>query len=413
MQRLSSPSALCADVVVTERGEERGACVPLGGRDPPLDLRGAGSIALPGIIDMHVHLRGLDLSYKEDESSGTLAALTGCITAVVDMPNTRPHIRTLSALERKLSALRRAHVDYGLYAGIPEREDEVKLISSAPIAGFKIYPEDMLIDEKILCEVMRAAERKGLLIIVHAEHPDLLTAPDYGYERELRRSCAAEMAGIYRVSELASRCGARPKVHITHVSCERSLLLAKRLDYTTDVTPHHLLFDRDNFAPLVSRYCESKVNPPLRSVAERHGLWARLMAGEVDAIASDHAPHSSEEKLWLPPSLCSPGFSSAEAWPGTLLRSFLLLRALGLFADLTSWGPAKILGVKRRGSYSVFSAETDVFPGSRFSKARVSPYIGSSMLRCAATIIRGKVAYYGGIAYTTGGYGVNLFEDRC
>lgn len=412
MQSPSSPSALCADIVVSERGEERGACVTLGGGDPPLDLRGLGSIALPGIIDMHVHLRGLELSYKEDERSGTLAALAGCITAVVDMPNTRPHIRSLSTLERKLSAMKEAYIDYGLYAGIPEREDEIELISSAPIAGFKIYPEDMKADERILCGVAKEAERRGLLIIVHAEHPDLIATPDYGYGRELHRSCAAEMAGIYWVMELASRCGARPKIHITHVSCERSLALARALGFTTDVTPHHLLFDIHRFMPLINPYCESKVNPPLRSCSEKQGLWIRLLSGEVDAIASDHAPHSSSEKMWLHPSSCSPGFSSAEAWPGALLRPFLHASALSLFARLTSHGPARILGIDRGASYSVFSMEADSVSEPRFSKAKVSPYFNMSALRCLAAVIRGKVAYYGGSPLVTGGFGVNLFENR-
>ncbi|MEN3000118.1 MAG: dihydroorotase [Acidilobaceae archaeon] len=370
-----------------------------------LDLRGMSSVALPGIIDMHVHLRGLQLSYKEDETSGTLAAREGCVTGVVDMPNTRPHVRNVRVLREKLEALRKgARVDYGLYAGVPESREEARAMAAMPIAGFKIYPEDME-REEVLCDVLKGAEERGLLVVVHSEHPEMIRAPDYGYERDLFRSCAAELMGVEEIRRLTKRCSAYPRVHITHVSCPRTVLLAKGYGYTVDVTPHHLIWHRHNFRHLYSPHCESKVNPPLRGAAESWGLWQLTLGGLVDAIASDHAPHPPHEKCWLPPEQCSPGFSSLESWPGALLLLFERLKLMDLYVELTSLNVAKILRVKRGLSLSVFSLEPEISPGSLRSKAKITPYLGVQRARCLTTVIRGKVTSSEEVS------GVNMFED--
>ncbi len=111
--------------------------------DSHLDLTGIG-IALPGAIDMHTHLRGLNLSRKEDERSGTLAAAHGGITAVVDMPNTSPEVRTVTVLREKLRALaEKSVVDYGVFVGLPSSAEELRrMLSIEGVVGLKIYPTD-------------------------------------------------------------------------------------------------------------------------------------------------------------------------------------------------------------------------------------------------------------------------------
>lgn len=381
-----------------------------------LDLRGLGSIAIPGVMDIHVHLRGLDLSYKEDEASGTLAALSGCIVAVVDMPNTKPPLKTVKALRAKLEALQaNAYVDYGVYAGIPEDEDIVWSLAKEPVAGFKIYPEDMRVRRGILCNVLKALEYKGGILIVHAEHPDLLGV-DYGFDRTIYRSCVVESSAVDEIKKLLVECGSRPRVHITHASCHSTILKAKEYGFTVDVTPHHLLFDMDNFKPLNSTWCESKVNPPLRDLVERSLLWKLLLEGYVDAIASDHAPHARFEKLWLHPSQCSPGFPSLEDWVGTLSLVFHRLNLLPLFTELTSLGPARILGFKPWGFtgskayFTILSTDVEISHEPVFSKAKISPYLNKPKLRCLATLIRGRLAYLNGEVMVGRGFGVNLFE---
>lgn len=383
-----------------------------------LDLRGLNSIALPGVIDIHVHLRGLELSYKEDEASGTMAALAGCITAVIDMPNTKPPLKTVEALRSKLNSLKNmAYVDYGVYAGIPEDLMSVEMLSREPIAGFKVYPEDLRAPKSILCAILRALESKGRILIVHAEHPDMIGL-DYGFNRNTYRGCVVETLAVEEVKRLLVECNSRPKVHITHASCPSTILKAKSYGFTVDVTPHHLLFDEHNFRHLASRWCESKVNPPLRDVIERSLLWRLLLEGYVDVIASDHAPHASYEKLWLHPSQCSPGFPGLEDWTGILARIFNNVGLMGLFVKLTSLNPASILGLPKRGlpgsqaTFSVLTTSTITSPGCTYSKARVSPYVGSLRFECLASIIRGKLAYYKGEIAVNKGFGVNLFETR-
>jgi dihydroorotase len=425
MRLLSSShlKTLCVDVFVTGSSVYRSPCISLtdgsivgvvdAGR--VLDLRGLGSIALPGVVDMHVHLRGLELSYKEDEASGTLAALSGCVTAVVDMPNTKPPLKSVEALRVKLDSLRtRAYVDYGVYAGVPEDELSASRLGEHPIAGFKVYPEDLTLPGRILCRVLKVLEAKGKLLIVHAEHPDMLSM-DFGFDRGSYRGCPAETLAVDEVKRLLVECGSRPRVHITHATCPSTIVKAKSYGFTVDVTPHHLLFDESNFRYLTSRWCESKVNPPLRGVIERSSLWKLLLGGYIDAIASDHAPHAGYEKLWLHPSQCSPGFPGLEDWVGVLARIFKSLNLMGMFVELASLNPTRILGIPPRGlggsrATLTVLGDVEISPGCIHSKARVTPYLGAPRLRCLASVIRGELAYFNGEPLIGGGFGVNLFE---
>ncbi len=426
--RLSSysrPKVLCVDKLVVGSSIYQSPCINISGGNVIdvagdtgglLDLRGLGSIALPGVIDMHVHLRGLELSYKEDEASGTLAALSGCITAVVDMPNTKPPLKTVEALREKLESLRlNAYVDYSVYAGIPEDEITVSKLAEHPIAGFKVYPEDLMVSKRVFCSVLKILESKGKLLIVHAEHPDMLTV-DFGFDRGSYRGCVAETLAVDEIKRLLIECGWKPRVHITHASCPSTIVKAKSYGFTVDVTPHHLLFDESSFRHLTSRWCESKVNPPLRGVIERNLLWRLLLEGYIDAIASDHAPHASYEKLWLHPSHCSPGFPGLEDWVGVLARIFESLGLLGMFTELTSLNPSRILGLPQRSfnkpqsTFIILGLDKEISPGCIYSKAKLSPYLGLPRLTCLASIIRGEIAYLNGKPLINRGFGQPLFS---
>ncbi|MEM1846927.1 MAG: dihydroorotase [Acidilobaceae archaeon] len=400
---------ICGDLLVDSKKILKDACVEISGNritgikkreSGDLDFRGEGSIVFPGLLDIHVHLRGLELSYKEDEVSGTLAALKGCLCGVADMPNTKPPLKTPEALEMKLKSIaENSFVDYAVYAGIPLKPEVSRELAKKPIIGFKVYPEDLERRES-LCEVMREAESRDLVIVVHAEHPMFLRVPDYGYERRFLRSCEAEELAVLEIEKLAERCRARPRIHITHVSCSRTLEIAKAFGFTTDVTPHHLLFSQEEFPHIFSPYCESKVNPPLRDSNEKVKLWREIFAGLVDAIASDHAPHALEEKAFLDPALCSPGFSSLEAWSGVIAKVFYRAGALDLFAKLVAEGPAKVFGLKEfcglekgcLASLSVFSLKSQVREPIEYSKAKLSPYLNIEKLECLNVLIKGKIA---------------------
>ena len=291
-----------------------------------------GLVIVPGFIDLHVHLRGLELSYKEDEESGTKAALSAGITLVVDMPNTRPRLSTPSALKAKLDALKRtSYVDYGVYAGIPDEPDTVGELTKQPIAGFKVYPEDMAVRPQSVSKVLSS----GRLVVLHPELPE---AERLGYDendhRALERGCWMEGAGLALLLTL----GAPRRLHVTHASCPTTIDLARSLGATIDVTPHHLIYDSN------SRGCHFRVSPPIRDSVTRDLLVRYVIEGLVDAIASDHAPHSPQEKASWPH--CPPGIPWLGLWPLSLFR-LVSSGALSLpeFLRLTSLGPARVLGI--------------------------------------------------------------------
>ena len=301
-----------------------------------------GVVVAPGLVDLHVHLRGLRLSYKEDERSGTMAAAASGITLVADMPNTLPRLSTPSAVEEKLRALSEgSYVDYAVYAAVPDRPGDVEALLREPVVGFKVYPEDLGLRS---ASVSRALDL-GRLVVLHPELPEAeRVSGEDGCERSELRGCWMESASVYLLARLG-----RGRVHVTHASCPSTVRAAKELGMTVDVTPHHLFFS------CRMEGCYYKVNPPLRDEASRAELLKLLVEGAVDALASDHAPHSPREKD--SPATCPPGFPWLGAWPWLVFRLVRLgVLPLARFLYLTSYSPARILGLKGYGELS---------PGSR------------------------------------------------
>ncbi|WP_338251430.1 dihydroorotase [Pyrodictium abyssi] len=391
---------------------EDGVIVGITGRPPSavnlLDYQGQGVYVAPGFIDLHVHLRGLGLSYKEDEHSGTAAAAASGITMVADMPNTVPRLSTAKTLSEKLQALeRRSLVDYSVYAGIPGSLEEASRLASMPIAGFKVYPSDLLDRFDIVRAVLDSSDT---LIVVHPELPEAeKPLVESNSSRTMHRGCHWETAAVELVASLQPRA----RVHITHVSCPSALERARLAGFTVDVTPHHLLlqeWDED---------CLFRVNPPLRDAHHSMLLLERLLEGMVDAFASDHAPHAVWEKS--EPLTCRPGIPWLEAWP-QMLYCLVEAGALGLskYLWLVSRGPARILGLSGYGVLETGArANLTVFrPGSgrvlapELSKARHIPYfMERRCMEVLATIVGGVVVYHEGVL--TGKTGaVNPFSWR-
>ncbi len=413
--------SVCVDLLATGGSRDSSICVNYkrgslqGFSESPrgeqrLELRGQNTLALPGVVDIHVHLRGLQLSYKEDEYTGTAAAASGCVTLVADMPNTSPPLRSAENLSAKLRSLSAwSVVDYTVYAGVPWEPGDAWEMASRGVAGFKIYPEDLSSPPTSqLCEALRAAERMGLLVVLHPENPELFRVPDMGFERSTARSCESEEDAVRLLSEAIDHCGAKPRVHVTHASCPGTVARARSKGYTVDVTPHHLFLDEETVASSWG-WCLAKVNPPLRGPRERGILQSMLLEGLIDAIASDHAPHNAREKLWLHPSLCSPGYPWLEWWPG--FAAYRLLEPMGpsRFADLTSHRPREILGVRGPGpldSLSVLSLRpTRIYPKG-FSKAGYTPALGMETYDCLVSIVRGRLVYFRGrLAEGVAGHG--------
>ena len=416
--------SVCGDLVFTGSGLEPDLCVLVGegriagfseeARGRRLDYRGRGSVVLPGFADMHVHLRGLELSYKEDEYTGTAAAAVGGVVAVADMPNTKPPLREPGALRLKLERLSRLSVvDYAVYAGVPYDSRHAWRLASEPVIGFKVYPEDL--ESRALPRVLEAAGDRGLLVVLHPEHPWLMPGADYSYERDVYRGCESEEYAVEVMEELVESLGSPPRVHVTHASCSGTVVRAKRAGFTVDVAPHHLAASRE--LARTHGWCLSKVNPPLRGETERARLYSLVLEGLVDAVASDHAPHAAEEKYWRPPYSCSPGFPWLEWWPGLLLRMLWRVSPRAV-VDLGSRRPAEILGVEwwpieegSQATFSVFSLDASRIAGPRYSKAAYTPFHLEEYNPCLATVIRGVPVMIEGVV-ASGVLGANLARAR-
>lgn len=363
-----------------------------------------GTIILPGFIDLHVHLRGLGLSYKEDEASGTASAAGGGVTVVVDMPNTVPRLTSSEAVRAKLEALENsALVDYGVYAGVPDAAEVlIELVKREAVVGVKVYPEDLLARAHVIGG-LRALRGGGTLVVLHAEHPYLIR--DVAAKPGLRHLARPSYAEVLAIEELKGLVGSAVRLHLTHASTPSAVLRAKELGYTVDTAAHYLLLSSHHEAV---QGCLAKVNPPLRDRATARAMLELLLEGVwIDVLASDHAPHTAEEK-GKAFQLCPPGVPGLE-------HAFLMLAAMvskglitvGELVRLASEGPAKVLGISSaygfisegyRANFTVINFSECERPCSpRFSKAKLSPTYGlACVARLEATIVGGVPVYLDG-----------------
>ncbi len=328
----------------------------------PLDLTHTTLIIFPGYADIHVHLRGLNQSYKEDEYTGTKAAVSQGITFLADMPNTSPRLDTPEALDLKLKAIKeKAQIPVKPYAAVPQKPETVEKLARKNIAGFKIYPSDL---EKRVGSIKKILET-GKLVVLHPELPeaDGLEAEDIS-QRGVIRGCHLEGAAVDMLASLSDNKSSR--IHITHASCPETVKKAKEYGFTVDVAPHHIIYNYDQNLDN-STY---KVNPPLRSMLDSHRLLQLIIEGRIDMFASDHAPHARWEKN--DPLSSRPGIPWLEAWPSILRRVLVKPGALSQreFYQLTVWNPRKLIGVNTWETIVVYDPYYQGrYSGSRYSKA--------------------------------------------
>ncbi|RLG76208.1 MAG: hypothetical protein DRO23_01635 [Thermoprotei archaeon] len=365
-----------------------------------------GLLILPGAIDIHTHMRDFKESYKEDFYSGTSAAAAGGVTIVADMPNTKPKTNTLPVLEmRDKVASEKSVVDYALYYGVPNVKREVMGFERKAI-GVKVYPENLFHNcREVFEELMKYVSSKNILTVFHAENPYLFKNDE--------RPLDAEISGAVKVLELHKKY--RIKAHITHVTTSYIVELVKHKgNITIDTCPHYLLLNKEFY--LKNKYF--RVNPPLRSKVVQENLLKTLSLGKIDAITTDHAPHSSDEKF---SEKHKPGFPGLEtALP--LLLTLTVKNIIGLkdVVKLYSSNPARILELHRyvgKIREDVFanlvvvdlSEEYTVNSKTFFSKAKHSPFNGWKVRgKVKATFVRGKPVFIDGEIVSKKGYGINV-----
>ena len=271
----------------------------------PVCVDASSFVVLPGFVDVHVHLREPGFSYKETIRSGSLAAAHGGYTAVCAMPNLNPVPDSMEHLQPELDAIRRDAVIRVLpYGAITEGEKGEKLADLDAMAPYVVAFSDDgkgVQDREMMRAAMLKAKQLGRLIVAHCEDNSLLHGGyihDGAYARTHghRGICSeSEWRPIQRDLELVRETGCG--YHVCHISTKESVDLIRKakaegLDVTCETGPHYLLLDD---SCLQEDGC-FKMNPPLRDKADREALLEGLADGTIDMIATDHAPHSAEEK---------------------------------------------------------------------------------------------------------------------
>ncbi|MFG6497418.1 dihydroorotase [Fictibacillus sp. UD] len=281
-------------------------------KDIPLEehqvLEAEGKLVTPGFVDLHVHLREPGGEHKETIASGTKAAVKGGYTTLAAMPNTRPvpdSAETLELVQQKIKQTASCRVLP--YASITTRQIGSELTDFETLlkGGAFAFTDDGVGVQSagMMLKAMKQASRLGAVIVAHCEDNSLLPKGGAFHEGEFAKK--ENLPGIPSVSEsvhiardvlLAEAAEAR--YHVCHVSTKESVRVikdAKRagIKVTAEVTPHHLILSDKDIKANDTHY---KMNPPLRSEADREALIQGLKEGTLDFIATDHAPHSAEEK---------------------------------------------------------------------------------------------------------------------
>lgn len=386
-----------------------GTVVPAGDLSIDSVVDGSRYFLLPGLVDVHVHLREPGFLYKETIRSGTAAAAHGGYTAVCAMPNLDPVPDSPDHLRPQLEAIRRDAcvqvLPYGSITKGEKGEELAELEALAPqVVAFSDDGRGVQSDEMMRTAMLRA-RALGKLIVAHCEDNSLLRGGyihdgAYAAAHGHRGICSeSEWGQIRRDLQLVRETGCA--YHVCHISTKESVELiraAKRegLDVTCETAPHYLLLDETD----LQEDGRFKMNPPLRSPADREALVAGLVDGTIDMVATDHAPHTAEEKSkGLEKSLMGVvGLESA--FP--LLYTYLVktgVLTLETLLQRMHFAPCRRFGIENameNGNFFLFDPEkeTTVEPERFLSQGRSTPFAGRAVQgECLLTAAGGKVVW--------------------
>lgn len=372
-----------------------------------IDCRGLH--ILPGVVDSQVHFREPGLEHKEDLETGSRAAVLGGVTAVFEMPNTNPLTTSEAALADKVRrGSGRMHCDFAFWVGgTRENAKDVGELERLPgAAGIKVFmgssTGDLLVeDDEGVASILRNTRRRAAF---HSED-----------EFRLRERQGERIEGdpsshpIWRDEIAALRCTerlvriartVRARIHVLHIStAEEILFLQQHKDVATcEATPHHLTLSADDYARLGTLI---QMNPPVRDIRHRDGVWHGIAQGIVDVLGSDHAPHTLAEKAKPYPASPS-GMTGVQTLVPIMLDHVNAGRlTLQRFVDLSSHGPLRIFGMARKGRIAAgYDADFTIVDMKRRetitnaqagSKAGWTPYDGKQVTGWpVGTIIRGR-----------------------
>jgi len=368
--------------------------------DEKINLRNL--LVLPGLTDVHVHLRDEGKAYKEDFYTGTAAAAAGGMTTVLDMPNNAPVTMSAATLKNRMQiAERSVLVNVGFYSEFPTDLGEVTDIVAQGAVAFKLFMACQvgglnIGDDKALREAFRKVGELDVPVAVHAEDKALLMANEERLKRANRHDAAAflrahservELKAIERLLKISAQVDVR--LHFCHVTTEEGLnavIEAKKSGRTVtcEVTPQHILLSNADF----ERYgLMLTMMPPLRGKSHIEALWKGVSDGWVDVLGSDHAPHVLNEKtassVWEV-KVGEPGLETTLPLVLTMVRKNRL--SLSRVVQLLSEKPAEIFNLKDRGRLEQgkkadlvvvdFNRKFKIDASKFHSKAKYSPFDG-------------------------------------
>ncbi len=377
-----------------------------GGAFSPILSDDGKYVVFPGLCDVHVHLREPGFSYKETIKSGTEAAARGGYSTVCSMPNLNPVPDGIENLRVQLDIIGRdACINVIPYGSITKGQQGKELSSLEDMARHVCAFSDDgrgVQDDEMMRAAMLEAKRLGKLIAAHCEVNSLLEGGyihkgKYASEHGHRGICSeSEYEQIKRDIKLAEETGV--SYHVCHISCRESVEAIREaknrgVDITCETGPHYLvLCDED-----LKESGSFKMNPPLRGADDREALIRGIIDGTIDMIATDHAPHSAEEKSrGLEKSAF--GIVGVETAFSVMYTHLVKTGRISMdrLCELMCTAPRERFGFKYDNSYSVFELETPytVDPERFASKGRSTPFEGAELYgRCVLNVIDGKTVY--------------------
>lgn len=360
----------------------------------------------PGFCDVHVHFREPGFSYKETIRSGSAAAAHGGYTAVCTMPNLNPVPDSTQNLKMQSDIIARdASVNVYPYGAITvgekgERLSDMQGLSSKVIA----FSDDGrgVQSSELMLEAMQTAKRLGKIIVAHCEDNSLLRGGyihdgSYAAIHGHKGICSeSEWGPIKRDLELVRQSGCA--YHICHISCKESVDLIRKakadgLNVTCETAPHYLLLDENDLLE-DGRF---KMNPPLRSAKDKEALIEGICDGTIDMLATDHAPHSKEEKSkgLKDSSFGIVGLETAFGlmYTGLVRKGIISLQKL---IRLMAINPRERFGIPLNDDFTVWAlGEKQIIdPDDFLSAGKSTPFIGTEIYgKCLLTVCNGKTAY--------------------
>ena len=363
-------------------------------------------VVFPGFCDVHVHFREPGFSYKETIRSGSMAAARGGYTAVCTMPNLKPVPDSLENLRFQTDIIESdAVINVYPYGSITKMEmgiDLVDMESLAPcVAAFSDDGRGVQ-DENMMREAMIRAKKLGKIIAAHCEDNSLLRGGyihdgEYAKEHGHRGICSeSEYGQIARDLKLAEETGVA--YHVCHISTKESVQLireakARGIDVTCETGPHYLILD-DSDLHEEGRF---KMNPPLRSAEDKAALIEGIIDGTIDMIATDHAPHSAEEKaMGLEKSPF--GIVGLETAFSLMYTHFVKTGIISLekLVDLMAIAPRKRFGIPLGEDFTVWKLDEKIIvdPDEFLSMGKATPFAGDELYgKCMLTVVDGREAY--------------------